>query len=113
MSSDLKADCLNTTSKTPTPNPLKDARDEQLNEQRATGIFKLRPDMTATIERLALSDPIIYMVWNHYVNEKKTYPVAAHQIKYFWEKVAAELQTVQEDILVDTKGQRLTGNMHA
>ncbi len=103
MSSDLKADCLNTTSKTPIPNPLKDARDEQLNEQRATGIFQLRPDMRAVIERLASTDAIIGMVWNHYVREKKTYPVSAHQIKYFWERVAAELQTAQEDITKATK----------
>lgn len=106
MSNDLKADCLNTTSHTPIPNPAKDARDEKLNEQRATGIFALRPDMTAVIERLASTDAIISMVWQHYVKEKKGYPIEAHQIKYFWERVAAELQTAKEDAEKATKGMR-------
>lgn len=107
MTDTIKEHALNSTAHTQIPDPRRDARDEQVNQERATGIFNLRPEMKDIIERLALTDPIIYMVWNHYVNEKKTYPVAAHQIKYFWEKVAAELQTAQEDIT------KATRSMHA
>lgn len=94
----LKAASLNTTMITPLPNRAKEERDEMVNEQRAQGIFSLRPEIVEIIERLAKKDLTIAGVWRHYTVEKKTTPVNANDIKYFWEKLAAEMCDVEETL---------------